>query len=68
MEDDHEISGNNRTDIIVVVDVRLDASRAGVHTHADAQPVHCEVAHNLFTCILYIVDFLWSTLAREKQK
>ena len=47
MEDDHEISGNNRTDIIVVVDVRLDASCASVHTHADAQPVHCEVAHNL---------------------
>ena len=41
---DHD---ENRTDIVVVIDVSLDASSAGVHTHTDAQSVHCEVAHNL---------------------
>ena len=36
------------TDIIVGVDVRLDASStACVHTNADAQSVHCEVPNNL---------------------
>ena len=41
------MNNKSRTDIIVGVDIRLDASRASVHADADAKPVHCEVAHHL---------------------
>ena len=42
--------------IIVGVDVGLDASSASVDTHADAQPVHCEVANNLVSGDTYDIS------------